>query len=66
MLINLCLALAINVSVIALAATCGLPLWLSVLSDTGGLLVVLANSLWPLTWRVGTAPPERRRAGSFG
>ena len=65
-LINLCLALAINVSVIALAATCGLPLWLSVLSDTGGLLVVLANSLWPLTWRVGTAPPERRRAGSFG
>jgi cation transport ATPase len=56
--INLCLALAINVSVIALAATTGLPLWLSVLSDSGGLLVVLANSLWPLTWRVGAAAPR--------
>ena len=52
-LTNLFLALGINVGVIALAATIGLPLWLSVLSDTGGLLVVLANSLWPLTWRVG-------------
>ena len=36
----------------ALAATIGLPLWVSVLADNGGLLVVLANSLWPLTWRV--------------
>ena len=50
---NLLLALGINVGVLGLAATVGLPLWLSVLSDTGGLLVVLANSLWPLTWRVG-------------
>ena len=56
-MVNLCLALSINVGVIALAATTGLPLWLSVLSDTGGLLVVLANSLWPLTWRVGAAAP---------
>jgi len=58
-MVNLCLALSINVGVIALAATVGLPLWLSVLSDSGSLLVVLANSLWPLTWRVGNAPePE--------
>ena len=61
---NLFLALAINVAVIALAATVGLPLWLSVLSDSGGLLVVLANSLWPLTWRVG-APAPRPRGGSL-
>ena len=53
---NLCLALGINVAVIALAATTGLPLWVSVLSDSGGLLIVLANSLWPLTWRVGAVP----------
>ena len=57
-MVNLCLALGINVGVIALAATVGLPLWLSVLSDSGGLLVVLANSLWPLTWRVGAAAPR--------
>ena len=61
---NLFLALAINVAVIALAATVGLPLWLSVLSDSGGLLVVLANSLWPLTWCVG-APAPRPRGGSL-
>ena len=51
-MVNLFLALAMNVAVIALAATVGLPLWISVLADNGGLLVVLANSLWPLTWRV--------------
>ena len=64
---NLFLALAMNVAVIALAATIGLPLWVSVLADNGGLLVVLANSLWPLTWRVRpvaaaaptATPPER-------
>ena len=50
--VNLVLALAMNLAVIALAATIGLPLWVSVLADNGGLLVVLANSLWPLTWRV--------------
>jgi len=50
--VNLCLALAMNVAVIALAATIGLPLWVSVMADNGGLLVVLANSLWPLSWRV--------------
>lgn len=54
-LTNLFLALGINIAVIALAASVGLPLWVSVLSDSGGLLVVLANSLWPLMWRVGTA-----------
>jgi len=53
-MVNLFLALAMNVAVIALAATVGLPLWVSVLADNGGLLVVLANSLWPLTWRVQT------------
>ena len=61
-LTNLFLALGINLAVIALAATVGLPLWLSVLSDSGGLLVVLANSLWPLAWRVGAAPPPRVRS----
>jgi len=60
--VNLFLALAMNLAVIALAATTGLPLWVSVLADNGGLLVVLANSLWPLTWRVrpvdGTQTPQ--------
>jgi Cd2+/Zn2+-exporting ATPase len=64
-LTNLFLALGINVTVIVLAATVGLPLWLSVLSDSGGLLVVLANSLWPLTWRVGTAAQPGARARSI-
>ena len=62
---NLFLALGINVAVIVLAATVGLPLWLSVLSDSGGLLIVLANSLWPLTWRVGTAAQPGARARSI-
>jgi len=51
-MVNLFLALAMNVAVVVLAATIGLPLWVSVLADNGGFLVVLANSLWPLTWRV--------------
>lgn len=57
-------------AVIALAASAGLPLWLSVLSDSGGLLIVLANSLWPLTWRVGggaeqsTEPPSSSSSSS--
>ena len=51
-MVNLFLALAMNLVVIILAATAGLPLWISVLADNGGLLVILANSLWPLTWRV--------------
>eukprot|EP00966_Prymnesium_polylepis_P307679 7110348-Prymnesium_polylepis.2 len=51
-MLNLVLALAMNVGVILFAATIGLPLWVSVLCDNGGFLVVLANSLWPLTWRV--------------
>ena len=50
--VNLFLALAMNLAVIALVATAGLPLWVSVVADNGGLLVVLANSLWPLMWRV--------------
>jgi len=54
-----------HASVIVLAATVGLPLWLSVLSDSGGLLVVLANSLWPLTWRVGAAAQPGARARSI-
>ena len=51
-MVNLFLALAMNVAVVATAATIGMPLWVSVLADSGGLLVVLANSLWPLMWRV--------------
>ena len=55
--VNLVLALTMNAAVIVLAATIGLPLWVSVLADNGGLLVVLANSLWPLTWRVKPVVP---------
>jgi Cd2+/Zn2+-exporting ATPase len=62
--VNLFLALAINVGVIALAATIGLPLWVSVLADSGGLLVVLANSLWPLTWRVPPVRPAEEAAAA--
>jgi Zn2+/Cd2+-exporting ATPase len=60
---NICLALAMNVLIVLLAATVGLPLWLSVLSDSGSLLVILANSLWPLTWRVGK-DARRQRSNS--
>jgi len=53
---NIVLALSINAIVIIIAATRGLPLWLSVLMDSGTLLLVLLNSLWPLCWRVEPVP----------
>ena len=62
-MVNLFLALAMNLSVVALAATIGLPLWVSVLADNGGLLVVLANSLWPLTWRVQPLAAHSKKKG---
>jgi len=49
---NIILALMINAITIVAAATVGIPLWLSVVMDSSGLLAVLANSLWPLCWRV--------------
>lgn len=49
---NVFLAVAMNTAVIVAAACVGVPLWVSVLADSGGLLVVLANSLWPLCWRI--------------
>jgi len=51
-LFNIVLALGIHVVTIILAATVGIPLWLSVFADNGSLLVVVLNSLWPLFWRV--------------
>jgi Cd2+/Zn2+-exporting ATPase len=51
-LFNIALALVMNCLVIGAAATVGMPLWLSVLADNGSLLIVLANSLWPLCWAV--------------
>lgn len=53
---NIALAVLINVGMIAAAIFVGLPLWLSVLVDNGSLLAVLANSLWPLCWRVQPVP----------
>lgn len=52
---NVALALLMNAAVMIVAALRGLPLWLSVVMDNGTLLVVLANSLWPLCWRVPPA-----------
>jgi len=52
---NIALALAINVTVIVAAALVGVPLWLGILADSGGLLAVLLNSLWPLCWKVEPA-----------
>lgn len=53
---NIFLALMVNVGVIFAAALVGLPLWVSIVADNGGLLLVLLNSLWPLLWRVDPVP----------
>merc|ERR1712078_673404 len=53
--VNVILALVMNFAVILAAATVGIPLWLSVAMDNLGLLAVLANSTWPLFWRVAPA-----------
>mmetsp|Transcript_35210 Transcript_35210/g.89507 ORF Transcript_35210/g.89507 Transcript_35210/m.89507 type:complete len:592 (-) Transcript_35210:201-1976(-) len=58
---NILLAMALNCTVIAAAAVGSVPLWLSVVADSGGLLAVLANSLWPLCWRVQPVPDESGR-----
>jgi len=49
---NIILAVTMNIGVILAAAVVGLPLWLSVIADNASLLIVLANSLWPLCWNV--------------
>jgi len=54
-LANIILALSINASIVVAAITFGIPLWLSVMVDSGSLLLVLANSLWPLCWNVAPA-----------
>lgn len=53
---NIALALCINAGIIAVAVTVGLPLWVSIVADTGSLLAVLLNSLWPLCWCVEPVP----------
>jgi len=53
---NICLAMAINAAVILAAAFVGIPLWMSVVADSGSLLAVLMNSLWPLCWRLDPVP----------
>jgi len=50
--VNIALALAFNCSIAIAAATVGVPLWASVACDNLGLLLVLANSVWPLFWKV--------------
>ena len=62
---NLVLALALNVAIVVAAATGNLPLWLSVVADNGSLLIVLANSLWPLCWHVRAVGEalEKKEAG---
>ena len=49
---NVVLALSMNLGVIVAAATVGIPLWLSVAMDNLGLMLVLANSVRPLFWKV--------------
>lgn len=65
-LFNVLLALSFNLSVVVAASTVGLPLWLSVAADNFGLLVVLANSAWPLCWHIppctGDAPEFKRHS----
>ncbi|CAK0844432.1 unnamed protein product [Prorocentrum cordatum] len=66
-MVNVAIALLMNAAVMAVAALHGLPLWLSVVMDNGTLLVVLANSLWPLCWRVApAADPAAARAEASG
>mmetsp|Transcript_285 Transcript_285/g.476 ORF Transcript_285/g.476 Transcript_285/m.476 type:complete len:116 (+) Transcript_285:1-348(+) len=59
---NIALAVLINVGMILAAITVGLPLWLSVLVDNVSFLSVLANSLWPLCWRVKPVPVTQQVA----
>jgi len=55
---NLVLAGCMKGTAIILAATGHLGLGSGVLSDTGAFLVVLANGLRPLRWKVGQQPAE--------
>ena len=59
--VNVAVALGMNLGVIVAAATVGIPLWLSVAMDNLGLMVVLANSMWPLVWKV--APGDSHYLG---
>lgn len=47
---NIALAITINIVILVAAIFFHLPLWLSVAADGGSLLLILANSLWPLCW----------------
>ena len=55
---NVVLALSLNCAVIISAATIGMPLWLSVIADNLALILVLANSTWPLCWHVPPTHPH--------
>mmetsp|Transcript_36867 Transcript_36867/g.85027 ORF Transcript_36867/g.85027 Transcript_36867/m.85027 type:complete len:664 (-) Transcript_36867:183-2174(-) len=55
---NIAIAFFVDVAVMLAAAIYGVPLWLSVLADNGTLLLVLCNSLWPVTW--SPAPAQKR------
>ena len=56
---NIALACFMNIAFMAVASLpdsiYAMPLWLSVMFDNASLLLVLANSLWPLCWHVATA-----------
>ena len=51
-LVNVVLAVVMNLAIIVPSVFMDVPLWVGALCDNGGLLVVLLNSLWPLSWEV--------------
>ncbi|KNC83576.1 hypothetical protein SARC_04181 [Sphaeroforma arctica JP610] len=62
-LMNIILSLAINLVVIGCAAFMRLPLWVSVMADSVGLLAVMLNGLWPLCWNDVSKTVERKQPG---
>mmetsp|Transcript_60228 Transcript_60228/g.111659 ORF Transcript_60228/g.111659 Transcript_60228/m.111659 type:complete len:663 (-) Transcript_60228:33-2021(-) len=55
---NIAIAFSADVAVMLIAAVYTVPLWLGVLADNGTLLLVLMNSLWPITW----SPEEPKKS----
>mmetsp|Transcript_61266 Transcript_61266/g.154640 ORF Transcript_61266/g.154640 Transcript_61266/m.154640 type:complete len:276 (+) Transcript_61266:2083-2910(+) len=58
---NIVLALSINCAVIVSASVGSVSLWVSIVSDSGGLLAVLLHSLRPLSWEVPAVRDESQR-----
>lgn len=56
-LFNIALAAFMNLAVIVASIAVEVPLWMGVICDNGGLLIVLANSLWPLCWNISAIDP---------